>query len=925
MVAWTVAGRKVEEIEEPQEIATGTLLSILVPKMNDKTPLSAEMMFASLHGLLSKTPGLQEHLSFEIVATNEGIRFYVYLPTYFRNFVEGQIYAQYPNANITEVSQDYAHHFSSDSAIVTAAEITLAKEYYYPIKTFVDFQVDPLAAITGSVERLNNGEQVWMQILLRPLDDIWQEAGYKHVEEVRTGKVTSEENFISSVVKSITNELLSMPVWLITTAFGGGAAEEAKSSDAPKLSSGQEIELKAIESKMTKLGFETAIRIVSISQTEQGSQQALNSIIASLKQFSMTHLNSFQISPLERSAETIFHEYQSRIFPADDENYYVLNAEELASIYHLPNLSVETPTIAWSKAKQAEPPLELPQNVPTVFAKTAFRSREVLFGINREDRRRHMYMIGKTGTGKSTLMENMIMKDILAGEGVAVMDPHGDMIDKLLDNIPEERINDVVLFDPSDSQHPVSLNMLELLDPTQKNLTASAMVDVFKRTFDSWGPRLEYLLRNCFLTLAEVDNTTLLGVNRLLLDKDYRKFIVNRLEDEQLKAFWRTEYTKMASNDRLITEAVSPIQNKVGQFLQTSTIRNIMGQAKSTIKIDEIMNEGKILLVNLSKGKIGADNSSLLGSMIIARLQSAAMTRVNMPENERRDFYVYADEFQNFATTSFATILSEARKYRLNLIITHQYIDQLPEEVRQAVFGNVGTTISFTIGPDDAAVLAKQFAPVFSPEDLVSLEKHHIYLKLMIDGMESRPFSASTLPPIARHEGHRLAIIEASRRKYAPKTVQEVEDRIAKWNRAKFTEDGPKLTTRVKAPAAPPQSAENKKTAEHQRSEGGKSVKPKSERVIQRQSQSSTSRQAGNGSMPSPETVQAPQTPSYNGYGNSSASGLRSNQPHRVIPRVIQGVPGGVGYTLVRHISTSGSSGEIILTPSSTKPKQIEE
>lgn len=909
MVAWTVAGRRVEEIEEPQEIAAGTLLSILVPKMNDKTPLSAEMMFASLHGLLSKTPGLQEHLSFEIVATSDGIRFYVYLPTYFRNFVEGQIYAQYPNANITEVKLDYAHHFSSDSAIVTAAEITLAKEYYFPIKTFVDFQVDPLAAITGSVERLNAGDQVWMQILLRPLDDVWQEAGYNYVEQVRTGKTTSEENFVASVIKSITNELLSMPVWLFSTAIGS-SAEEAKSSEAPKLTSGQEVELKAVENKMTKLGFETAIRIVSISQTETGSQQALNSIIASLKQFSMTHLNSFQISPLERSAETIFHEYQSRLFPSDDENYFVLNSEELASIYHLPNLSVETPTIAWSKAKQAEPPLDLPQNVPTVFAKTAFRSREVLFGINREDRRRHMYMIGKTGTGKSTLMENMIMKDILAGEGVAVMDPHGDMVEKLLDNIPEERINDVVLFDPADYQHPVSLNMLELLDPTQKNLTASAMVDVFKRTFDSWGPRLEYLLRNCFLTLAEVDNTTLLGVNRLLLDKDYRKFIVNKLEDEQLKSFWQTEYTKMASNDRLITEAVAPIQNKVGQFLQTSTIRNIMGQAKSTVKIDEIMNEGKILLVNLSKGKIGADNSSLLGSMIIARLQSAAMTRVNTPEDQRRDFYVYADEFQNFATSSFATILSEARKYRLNLIITHQYIDQLPDEVRQAVFGNVGTTISFTVGPDDATVLAKQFAPVFSPEDLVALEKHHIYLKLMIDGMESRPFSASTLPPIARHEGHRQAIIEASRRRYAPKTVQEVEERIAKWNQAKFTVDGPKLVTRTPA-SAPPAASHTPES------------KPKSpDKITPRHERDLTK-------SPSPDTRRsAPDTNKANGSHGSAKSNGNSqqlNSPHRVTPRVIQGVPGGIGYSSIRHISTSGSSGEIILSPKPSAPKTLEE
>jgi hypothetical protein len=915
MVAWTVAGRRVEEIEEPQEIAAGTLLSILVPKLNDKTPLSAEMMFASLHGLLSKTPGLQEHLSFEIVATNDGIRFYVYLPTYFRTFVEGQIYAQYPTAQISEVPLDYAHHFSSNTAIVTAAEVTLTKEYFYPIKTFVDFQVDPLAAITGSVERLNQGEQVWMQILLRPLDDIWQQAGYEYVEKVRAGKsLAPQENFISSVFKNIVNELVTMPLWILSTAVGS-STEEKKTDGPPKLSSGQELELKSIENKMTKLGFETALRIVSISQTEQGSQQALASIMASLKQFSMTHLNSFRPSPVERRAEEIFHDYQGRIFPGDDENYFVLNSEELASIYHLPNLSVETPTIAWSKAKQAEPPLDLPQDVETVFAKTAFRNREVKFGINREDRRRHMYIIGKTGTGKSTLMENMVMKDILAGEGVAVMDPHGDTIDKLLDNIPEERIKDVVLFDPSDAANPVSLNMLELLDPSQKNLTASAMVDVFKRTFDSWGPRLEYLLRNCFLTLAETPNSTLLGVNRLLLDKDYRKFVVSGLEDEQLRSFWTKEYANMASNDRLITEAVSPIQNKVGQFLQTSTIRNIMGQSKSTIRIDQIMNEGKILLVNLSKGKIGNDNSALLGSMIIARLKSAAMTRVNMPEEQRRDFYVYADEFQNFATDSFAEILSEARKYRLNLIITHQYIDQLPEAVRQAVFGNVGTTISFTVGPNDASVLSSQFSPVFTAEDLVGLEKHHIYLKLMIDGMESRPFSAATLPPIARHEGHRQAIIAHSRKLYST-PLAEVEEKIAKWNIKKFNYTPEEARTIING---------LRQKAELERLNGtykadSKSTIAKAEREVQSPEQeqkqvSSTAISPKAERRVEPTTVKNGDLSSdrLNPVAAETKTQPQVNRPHRVIPRVIQGVPGGVGYSGIRHISTSGSSGEIIL------------
>jgi hypothetical protein len=978
VVAWTVAGKRLEEEpEQPQQMEAGTLLSILVPKMNDKTSLSAEMMFMSLHGLLSKTPGLQEHLSFELVATHEGIRFFVYLPTYFRTFVEGQIYAQYPNANISEVEQDYIHQLPSGHTVVTAAEMTLSKEYYHPIKTFVDFQVDPLAAITGSVERLNHDEQVWMQLIIRPLDDIWQEAGYKYVNKTRKGESVTDEgqsNFIVQIFNDVVKEFVNLPTFMLKSMLPGGNEPEAK-KDKPtvELTAGQDLELKAIESKMNKPGFETALRIVSIGQSEQSSQQALHSIIASFKQFSMTHLNSFQISPVERKAEDIFHDYQLRAFPNDDESYFVLNAEELASVYHLPNLTVETPTIAWSKAKQLEPPLNLPVDVPTVFAQTAFRSRQVQFGIEKNDRRRHMYMIGKTGTGKSTLLENMILKDILAGEGLAVMDPHGDTIDRLLDNIPENRIDDVVLFDPSDVSHPVSLNMLELFDPTQGNLTASALVDVFKRTFDSWGPRLEYLLRNCLLTLVEVPNATLLGVNRLLIDKDYRKYIVSSIEDESLRAFWNKEYAAMAANDRLITEAVAPIQNKVGQFLQTSTIRNIVGQAKSTVKINEIMDEGKILLINLSKGKIGEDNSSLLGAMIISRLKNAAMTRVRMPEEQRKDFYVYADEFQNFASSSFATILSEARKYRLNLIITHQYIDQLPEEVRMAVFGNVGTTISFTVGPNDASVLSTQFAPSLTAEDMVALEKHHIYLKLMIDGMESRPFSASTLPPIARHEGHRAAIIEASRRKYAPRTVVDVEKRINDWNLKKFQVGVDDVALRelkrrqqtareesantivnqagepISSQAVMPATHLLLPKSDHQSPAATievKDISPKAEAPNHTYHQpdssvrESTPQPSADHTNQTDHIIKAPQpsitAPSFNHEADDEVNipqvepmPLTVEEPpsaHPIVPRhrisqrpatnpiTIHGVPGGIGHTTtINHITTSNSSGEIIL------------
>lgn len=390
-----------------------------------------------------------------------------------------------------------------------------------------------------------------------------------------------------------------------------------------------------------------------------------------------------------------------------------------------------------------------------------------------------MYLVGKTGMGKSTLLENMIISDIVHGKGLAVVDPHGDLVEKVLKFIPDNRINDVVYFNPSDGEFPIAFNIVESINPEYKNLIASGLVGVFKKIWaDSWGPRLEYILINSILALLDYPGSTLLGVTRLLVDKKYRKQIVSEINDPVVKSFWVDEYANYSEKFR--TEAIAPIQNKVGQFLSSSIIRNIVGQSKSTIDMREIMDSGKILLMNLAKGRIGEENSALLGAMMITKLQLAAMSRVDIPEPTRRDFYLYVDEFQNFATESFANILSEARKYRLNLVIAHQYIEQLGEVVKPAVFGNVGTMIVFRIGAADAAEFETEFEPTFLPADLVNLPKFHMYMKLMIDGVSSTPFSAIGLPP-AEGETHNLdKIIRASRERYAnPKAV--VESKIMDW------------------------------------------------------------------------------------------------------------------------------------------------
>ena len=421
----------------------------------------------------------------------------------------------------------------------------------------------------------------------------------------------------------------------------------------------------------------------------------------------------------------------------------------------------------------------------TYIAKTNFRSSGQKFGIKRADRRQHMYVIGKTGVGKTAFLKNMALQDINNGQGIAIIDPHGEFVEEVLDNIPPHRINDVVYFNPADMEHPVSFNIMDVSDPKYKHLIASGLIGIFTKIWANvWSARMEYILSNCILALLDIPGTTLLGISRMLVDRDYRQKIINNLKDPVVKSFWVNEYEEWESRYR--NEAIAPVQNKVGQFLNVSFVRNIVGQAKNTIDIDEIMNNQKILLVNVSKGRIGEDNAAILGAMIITKIQLAAMERVRIPEDERKDFYMYVDEFQNFATDSFVNILSEARKYRLDLIIAHQYVAQLVTDastaVRDAVFGNVGTMLSFRVGAADAEFLEPEFTPEFLQNDLIRLDNYNIYIKLMIDGITSRPFSATTIAPAptAKDDKKREEIIKSSRLKYA-RSVRSVEEEINRW------------------------------------------------------------------------------------------------------------------------------------------------
>lgn len=766
----------IEHVEERQY----TLLRILVPKQNEKTPLAAEEMFASIHGIYRPDQAIQDHLSFEISARDQYIQFFVYVPKPLKDFVEGQIYAQYPTVEISEV-QDYTD-ISLDNWSVAAAELVLTKPDYYPIKTFMNFQVDPLAAITSVLSKIDEGEQIWIQILVRPIPDIWQEKTLKYVKMIEEGKKPGGDN--KTTISKILQGTAGVVTELARTA-AGAPAKEAEKKEKPSLPGPVTEALRAAETKTTKLGYETLIRVCAIAKDEGAAVAKINNLLGAFKQYNVTNMNGFSISRIATDKEKILPVFQTRAFPATG---YIFNVEELASIYHLPSQSVETPSIVWAGAKKGEPPANLPiegladPKDVTLFAQTNYRHFNHRFGIKTPDRRYHMYAIGKTGTGKSTMLRNMIIDDIQKGRGVCVVDPHGDLIQHVLDFIPDNRVDDVVYFNPADRENPIGFNLLESVDPDLRSIVASGLMSIFTKLWANvWSARMEYILRNVVLALLEYPDATLLEIMKLLVDPVFRRKVLYYVKDPVIREFFINEYEKYDPKFR--TEAIAPIQNKVGQFLSSSTIRNIMGQMHSTIDMRQIMDSGKILLVDLSVGKIGEDNAALLGSMIITKIQLAAMGRADQPEEQRKDFYLYVDEFQNFATESFAVILSEARKYHLNLIITHQYIAQMPEVVASAVFGNVGTIVAFRVGASDAGALAKEFEPVFDANDLVNLDNYHVYLKMAIDARTATPFSALTLPPFNGKNENRQKAIDQSIAKYAANR-QKVEEEIMTRNEA---------------------------------------------------------------------------------------------------------------------------------------------
>ena len=784
------------------------LLMLEIPRTNDKKELAAEQLFASLHGILrdkqelKNSGGVQEHLSFEIVSTAGQIRFYVWVPKVLQSFVEGQIYSQYPSVQIYKMNEDYVDARSKYPVSYTA-ELSLVDNSALPIKTFESFEVDPLAGITGTLAKLSpeKTEEMWIQILARPIPDDWHKSTTdKWVKGVKAGKKTLFGTSIDwTYIVEILGALFRPP--------SGGTGSDAK----VELSDRAKTQISKAEEKATKLGYEVKIRLAYLGQSDIDAKLNMQALVGTFKQFNSTNLNGFKQVGGTFSRDELA-AYKMRAFA---DNGFILNISELASVYHLPHTSVETPNIVWASSKTAEPPAKLPvltgeiandENI-SAFGLTNFRGINHQFGLIRRDRSRHVYIIGQTGAGKSGLLELMALSDLFYNQGYCIIDPHGDFAIDNLKFVPESRIKDVVYFNPADTAFPVAFNPLEISDPAKKPNVCSEVIGVLKRMFgDSWGPRLEHILRYTLLALLDRPETTLLDISRMLTDKDFRKETLEYCHDVTVLQFWKHEFGQW--NEKQVNESIAPVLNKVGAFTANPIIRNIIGQPKSSFDIRKIMDEGKILVVNLSKGLIGEDNAGILGAFLVTKVQLAAMSRSDIPDvKDRRPFYLYVDEFQNFATDSFAVILSEARKYGLNLTVANQYVAQMTESVRDAVFGNVGTTISFRVSADDAPILSKQFEPIFEASDLLQLNNRNFVISMIINGEKVPAFSATTLQIPDSPKDNFADIVEHSRACFArPRydveaEIRETIEQSEKYKR-ELSDSGRQPETPVFAPVS---------------------------------------------------------------------------------------------------------------------------
>jgi len=695
---------------EREKYALGFVtLLIKLPHDNEIKIDAAEQMFAGLYSI--KRSGMlawlkpEDTFAFEIIALKEEIAFYVNCPLELRDLVEKQIHGAYPLADISEV--DEVNIFSQKGRVAFTT-LSLEKADYYPIKTYKDLPTDGLSLLTSALSKMGDGEGAVVQFLLSPVSRSWQKKG---------------RNFVQS--------------------------EKKREADPEKATYGHDPkEMEAIGNKIEKPGFRLVIRVVVNSPNEHTAESHLNNITGAFAQFSSSH-NGFKKTRIFLK-HLFMIDFIYRYMPLLNRGSFILNTEELATVFHLPNKTVETHHIKWLNAKNAPAPSSIPSE-GLFLGKSVYRGDIRKVFIREDDRRRHMYIVGKTGTGKSEFLKEMILQDIENGKGVCAIDPHGEFVEDILQLMPPERAEDVIYFNPSDLERPMGMNMMEADSEEQRHFVVSAIIGLMYKLYDPHrtgiiGPRFEHAIRNAMLTIMYRKGSTFIELVRALTDQKYVQELLPEVKDPVIRRYW-TDQIAQTSHFRT-SEVLDYIVSKFGRCVTNKTMRNIIGQPVSSFNFRQAMDEQKIILCNLSKGILGEEDAKFLGLILVPKVLTAAMSRQNLPMAERKDFYLYVDEFQNYATEDFAVILSEARKYRLNLVVANQFVAQIDEEVKNAVFGNVGTMIAFRVGVPDANFLQHEFSPTFNENDLTNVEKYHVYIKTIVNNEPQQAFSMSLLKDI---------------------------------------------------------------------------------------------------------------------------------------------------------------------------------
>ena len=709
-----------------------TIYEITIPRDNEIEVQAAEQMYAGIASLykggrINNIKKIQDFVSIEIVGFPELIKFYIVCPKKHEMLIQKLIHGVYPSA---EVKMTREYNIFAEGSYVSYAELKLGKDNHFPIRTHESLKADSLSILSSAMARFRAGEAGAIQIVISPADPKWTKKGRK---------------FLSSAEKP--------------------AAEGEKKASLPaEVSQG-------IDKKISKLGFNTVVRVVAIGKSKEESKINLQNILGSFEQFTAPQMNKFKKRKFRFYTKSDFlFDFLYR-FPHYWDRPSILNTEELSTLFHFPNKHVTTPHIQWLNARRSAADDSVPTEGGLWIGRSVFRGVEKNVNVLPDDRRRHMYIVGQTGTGKSRFMQMMALQDIRAGHGIAYIDPHHDSIEWLLERIPADRIEDVIYWNPADKDRPFGLNILDHTDESDAHRVVASFYKMLERLYDPnhqgiTGPQLERALRNCMLTAMAKPGNTLMEVLRLLLgEQEFITESLKYLDDEYVKKYWTEQIAK--TSDYHKSETMGYFASKLDRFVIDLMMRNILCQSTSSFDLRKVMDEGKILLMDFSKGVMGAENSEFLGQLMVPRILSAAMSRVDIPMAERRDFFLYVDEFQNFATDDFATILSEARKFRLSLTVAHQFVGQLSDKIKEAVFGNVGTLNIFRVGAEDAKFLAPQVAPVFDEKDIVNIENMNSYIKLLVNGIYPPAFSINSQykDPVG-NPNIRDAIIQLSRMKY---------------------------------------------------------------------------------------------------------------------------------------------------------------